>query len=291
MNHVQRNRVGFTLIELLVVISIIALLIALLLPALENAREAARRASCAANVRSIGQANFLFATDADGLFVGGRGPNAGHDLRPQIIMNSFPISEHGISNFNDRDIIQYGTWQKRPAYRGHGLSWDSWQDYGLSTPSLDCSSSPYINPGPKAAVGWGALGSHVQHDYMIVAGILTGNSNLPGGGSGAKRWVAHDLAAPAIGLEDEGVASQQIVAADRVEWANARSQPWSNHDGGYMPPSGSRPEFQNVGFADGHVEAYGTAQYLSDLNSVNASYDGADHSPQELWGSVFWGTP
>jgi len=54
---------GFTLIELLVVISIIALLISLLLPALSTARESGRRSACMSNLKQIGYALHLYATE------------------------------------------------------------------------------------------------------------------------------------------------------------------------------------------------------------------------------------
>ncbi len=52
---------AFTLVELLIVIGIIAVLIGLLLPSLNKAREHSRRTNCLANLRSIGQALFMYA--------------------------------------------------------------------------------------------------------------------------------------------------------------------------------------------------------------------------------------
>jgi prepilin-type N-terminal cleavage/methylation domain-containing protein/prepilin-type processing-associated H-X9-DG protein len=59
----EPGRPGFTLIELLVVIGIIAVLFSILLPSLGRAREAAKRTNCLANLRTLGQAMFVYANN------------------------------------------------------------------------------------------------------------------------------------------------------------------------------------------------------------------------------------
>jgi prepilin-type N-terminal cleavage/methylation domain-containing protein len=61
-NRCQKKQ-GFTLIELLVVIAIIALLLGILIPALGKARATAQAVKSKANLRSLGQIQFLYAGD------------------------------------------------------------------------------------------------------------------------------------------------------------------------------------------------------------------------------------
>jgi prepilin-type N-terminal cleavage/methylation domain-containing protein/prepilin-type processing-associated H-X9-DG protein len=80
---------GFTLIELLVVIAIIAILAAILFPVFAQAKNAAKKAACLSNVRQLGMANFMYATDNEDMNVtSGEGPGAqsfwGDTLQPYI---------------------------------------------------------------------------------------------------------------------------------------------------------------------------------------------------------------
>lgn len=65
------HAVGFTLVELLVVIAVIGLVLGIVLPGLASSREAGRGVVCASNIRQLGLALDLYATDAEDRYAPG----------------------------------------------------------------------------------------------------------------------------------------------------------------------------------------------------------------------------
>jgi prepilin-type N-terminal cleavage/methylation domain-containing protein len=109
-------RVAFTLVELLVTIAILAILAALLSSAVGSARTGADRTNAIANMRQIGSAIGLYASDKNGLFPGPLWPGQLAELDPnragRLVRELAPYL--GIKTPAQRELIELFM---PPAYR------------------------------------------------------------------------------------------------------------------------------------------------------------------------------
>lgn len=178
------KRCGFTLVELLVVIGIIALLISILLPSLNKARESAAKIACASNLRGIGQAMHMYASDYR-TFVTHNWPvpsmhnydnhrfGAALYLEAGYMSNTkalwCPVDEEGKNVSDDVENIPWRAgYTARPFHNAGAAEFYGWQDgwYGagiytpLSPTKIKNSSGTSVY-ADKISNGWG--GNNVLH--------------------------------------------------------------------------------------------------------------------------------
>jgi len=103
---------GFTLIELLVVITIISILAAILSSRFWKAKESVKRTTCNFNLRSIGQAILLYASDSDDHYPRQDDCVTGVSLNPKL-NDPGQVQGDGCSNYSY-------------AYRHDHYKWPIW---------------------------------------------------------------------------------------------------------------------------------------------------------------------
>jgi prepilin-type N-terminal cleavage/methylation domain-containing protein len=156
---------AFTLVELLVVIAVIGILAALLLPALERSKLSAQRSVCVNNLKQVGVAIKMYASDHDDTLPGAsKPPNDYWKTNGIDIWNVYKslvknyVGLNGQSSPNDKAFVCpadiFFNFVKSNSYVAHGLHEDARSDfssYNFNTGNLRTNDAGTGNLFPGIA--------------------------------------------------------------------------------------------------------------------------------------------
>jgi len=233
---------GFTLIELLLVISIIALLIAMTLPTLANARKAAHAVQCGSNLRQFMTGLNIYDTDNGTL--------------------PYTNSESGEDTGNPDRWDGAGWLYEGPIDQGSGKAEGyraQRREDGAMWYYLNGSDGVYhcsLDDAPTLEPNRVEVGTRYMTSYVMNRAMNGWNQTLPN----EPGWPIDAFRNPSDSVAmwegDETATPPPGSATISGHWNDG------NNDPDTQGPSLRHNDAGNVGFLDGHVEAWSWLRYF-----------------------------
>lgn len=234
---------AFTLVELLVVVSVVALLISILLPSLRRARDVAKFVACGSNLRQIGTAIQLYASENGGLIPRGPAPGAPPDFEADDLATNqlwIGTGDPGPPSQHPREANGLGRLIDRTAIEPRLYYCPADDNFNLAEelPKIGTDASAYgsymyrqLDRLPDAA-GEGRLdrlGFNVVDDIRVRVEALAFDTNSLGPEAWGYRHTNHRASAANILFRDNSVSrhrnSDDALAIPESAFANPMEIP------------------------------------------------------------------
>lgn len=261
-----RAYAAFTLIELLVVIAIIAILAAILFPVFAQAKSAAKQTKCLTQIRQIGVASSMYATDND-------------DNLPAILPYSPPINDGGawfrpydtmlqpyIKSddvfFCPSDNNAFPGWTKDRWWDGNSFAKPKKRSYGIIG-NIYTVEGGLEKPDPNTGIGKGSFSSEAtgrsETEFSEPAATFSYLENWINYDGVSDSWMGVPDGSAFIGCDARELPGRKYPSdspADQVPC------PWGNVDN-FQPKNGHTSGTIYV-FMDSHVKLMNWGQVRHD---------------------------